>query len=91
MLALDITNGRIESITLHAGPVGLTHVFHIFKKTNKCQTFSAQRSFHVFRQRCDRYGVRIIFPVLKLDSNATIVIGMLVRSHAIKESFGNQL
>ena len=29
--------------------------------------------------------------VLKLDSDATVVIGMLMRSHAIKKSSGNPL
>ena len=40
-------------------------------------------------KRRDRYRVRIFFPVLKLDSEATVVIRMLMRSHVIKESFGN--
>ena len=40
-------------------------------------------------KRHNRYGVRFFFPVLKLDSEATMVIGMLIRSRAIKESFGN--
>ena len=39
----------------------------------------------------DRYGVRIFFPVLKLDTKATVVIGMLMRSYAIKENSRNQL
>ena len=42
-------------------------------------------------KRRDRYRVRIFFPVLKLDSEATVVIRMLMRSHVIKESFGNRL
>ena len=43
-------------------------------------------------KRCDRYKVRKKkFLVLKLDSDATVVIGMLMRSHAIKKSSGNPL
>ena len=42
-------------------------------------------------KRHDRYGVRIFFPVLKLDSEAIVVIEMLMRSRAIKESSGNRL
>ena len=42
-------------------------------------------------KRHDRYGVRIFFPVLKLDLEAIMVIGMLTRSRANKESFGNQV
>ena len=42
-------------------------------------------------KRRDRYGVRIFFPVLELDLEATMVIGMLMRSRAIKESSGNRL
>ena len=33
-------------------------------------------------KRCDQYGVRIFFLVLKLDSKAIVVIGMLMRSRA---------
>ena len=33
-------------------------------------------------KRHDRYGVRIFFPVLKLDLEATVVIEMLMRSRA---------
>ena len=33
----------------------------------------------------DRYRLRIFFLVLKLDSKATVVIGMLMRSRAIKD------
>ena len=50
---------------------------------NLASTFSGKRR--------DRYRVRFFFPVLKLDSEATVVIGMLMRSCAIKESFGTQL
>ena len=50
---------------------------------NVASTFSGKRR--------DRYGVRIFFLVLKLDSEVTVVIGMLVRSHAIKESSENWL
>ena len=42
-------------------------------------------------KRHDRYGVRIFFLVLKLDLEAIMVIGMLMRSYAIKESSGNRL
>ena len=42
-------------------------------------------------KRRDQYVVRIFFPVLKLDSEATVVIRMLMRSRAIKESYGNRL
>ena len=45
---------------------------------NVTSTFSGKRN--------DRYGVRIFFPVLKLNSNATVVIGMLIRSHARREA-----
>ena len=31
-------------------------------------------------KRRDRYRVRIFFPMLKLDSEAIVVIGMLIRS-----------
>ena len=41
---------------------------------NVTSTFSGKRR--------DRYEVIIFFPVLKLDSEATTVIGMLMRSHA---------
>ena len=44
---------------------------------NVASTFSGKR--------CDRYRVRIFFPGLELDSEATVVIGMLIRSCAIKE------
>ena len=37
-------------------------------------------------KRRDQYGVRIFFPVLKLDSDATVVIGMLMRSHTRKKA-----
>ena len=40
-------------------------------------------------KRRDQYEVRIFFPVLKLDLEETVVIGMLIRSYAIKESSGN--
>ena len=50
---------------------------------NVASTFSSKR--------CDQYGVRIFFPMLKLDLEATVVIGMLMRSRAIKESSGNRL
>ena len=50
---------------------------------NVASTFSGKRH--------DRYRVRIFFPVLKLDSEATMVIGMLMRSYDIKESTGTQL
>ena len=40
-------------------------------------------------KRHNRYGERIFFSVLKLDSEATMVIEMFIRSRAIKESFGN--
>ena len=50
---------------------------------NVASTFSGKRR--------DRYGVRIFFPVLKLDLEETVVIGMLIRSSAIKESSGNRL
>ena len=33
-------------------------------------------------KRCDRYEVRIFFPVLKLDSEVIVVIGILMRSRA---------
>ena len=42
-------------------------------------------------KRRDQYGVRIFFPVLKLDLDATVVIEMLMRSHPIKESSRNRL
>ena len=42
-------------------------------------------------KRLNRYGVRIFFPVLKLDSKVTVVIRMLMRSRAIKESSENRL
>ena len=45
---------------------------------NVASTFSDKRR--------DRYGVRIFFPVLKLDSKATVVIGMLMRSRALKRA-----
>ena len=50
---------------------------------NVASTFSGKRR--------DRFGVRIFFLVLKLDSEATRVIKMLMRSCAIKESSGNRL
>ena len=50
---------------------------------NVASTFSGKRR--------DQYGVRIFFPMLKLDLEATVVIGMLMRSRAIKESSGNRL
>ena len=50
---------------------------------NVTSTFSGKRR--------DRYGVRIFFPVIKLDSEATMVIKMLMRSCAIKESSRNRL
>ena len=37
-------------------------------------------------KRRDQYGVRIFFPVLKLDSKAIVVIGMLMRSRAQKKN-----
>ena len=48
---------------------------------NIASTFSGKRR--------DQYGVRIYFLVLKLDSEATVVISMFMRSRAIKESSGN--
>ena len=43
-------------------------------------------------KRCDRYKVRKKkISCTKLDSDATVVIGILMRSHAIKESSGNPL
>ena len=50
---------------------------------NITSTFSGKRR--------DRYGVRIFFPMLKLDSEVIVVIGMLMRSRAIKESSRNRL
>ena len=50
---------------------------------NVTSTFSGKRR--------DRYGVRIFFPVIKLDSEATVVIKMLMRSCAIKKSSRNRL
>ena len=41
---------------------------------NVVSTFSGKRR--------DRYGIRIFFLVLKLDSEATVVIRMLMRSRA---------
>ena len=38
-------------------------------------------------KRRDQYGVRIFFPVLKLDSKAIAVIGMLMRSRAQKKNW----
>ena len=38
-------------------------------------------------KRRDQYGVRIFFPVLKLDSKAIVVIGMLMRSRAQKKNW----
>ena len=37
-------------------------------------------------KRRDQYGVKFFFPVLKLDSDATVVIGMLMRSHTRKKA-----
>ena len=34
------------------------------------------------RKRRDRYGVNFFFPMLKLDLEATMVIGVLMRSYA---------
>ena len=50
---------------------------------NVASTFSSKRR--------DRYGVRIFFPVQKLDLEAKVVIVMLMRSRAIKESSENRL
>ena len=50
---------------------------------NVTSTFSGKRR--------DQYGVRIFFLVLKLDLEATVIIEMLMRSRAIKESSGNRL
>ena len=50
---------------------------------NVASTFSGKRR--------DQYKVRIFFLMLKLDSEATVVIRMLMRSRAIKKSFGNRL
>ena len=41
-------------------------------------------------KRRDWYGVRIFFLVLKLDSEAAVVIRMLIRSRAIKEAEKSQ-
>ena len=41
---------------------------------NIASTFSGKRR--------DRYGVNFFFPVLKLDLEATMVIGVLMRSYA---------
>ena len=50
---------------------------------NVVSTFSGKRR--------DRYRVIIFSPVLKLDLEATVVIRMLMRSHANKGSPGNRL
>ena len=58
----------IKKIKLHSNPYSQLLVHNV------ASTFSDKR--------CDRYGVRIFFPVLKLDLEATVVIEMLMRSRA---------
>ena len=65
----------IKKIKLHSNPYSQLLVHNV------ASTFSGKRH--------DRYGVRIFFLVLKLDLEETMVIGMLIRSYAIKESSGN--